>query len=261
MLAACALFDLVLLGPALGIREDVLRSATILLADGVLAVQSDTKSGHRRIWACFGKPLDKFGQFGMCSAKFGSRGQIGSAFGQNSAEFGQLSAMLGRLRPMSTIESTKVFGRVARNLGYARPSSADVDTKVRRAKHTWHQTYSSKPELWVPISGMLSRATPSSFPSVALAARRRVRICEPHMQQWGGGVKGPTVAADHSTCSPTCPGRSQIFLQYPTDKKGLSHEPEIGPCRELDQDLDHMILICSDGVWDVIPPPQAPGAG
>eukprot|EP00927_Polykrikos_kofoidii_P048465 TRINITY_DN42740_c0_g1_i1.p1 TRINITY_DN42740_c0_g1~~TRINITY_DN42740_c0_g1_i1.p1 ORF type:complete len:504 (-),score=80.03 TRINITY_DN42740_c0_g1_i1:111-1454(-) len=38
---------------------------------------------------------------------------------------------------------------------------------------------------------------------------------------------------------------------------GLSHEPEIPEELMLSEDEEHMILVCSDGIWDVIPPAQA----
>lgn len=40
-------------------------------------------------------------------------------------------------------------------------------------------------------------------------------------------------------------------------KYGLSNEPEVAATCDLDPDYEHLVLACSDGVWDVIPPAQA----
>merc|ERR550532_3829832 len=38
---------------------------------------------------------------------------------------------------------------------------------------------------------------------------------------------------------------------------GLSNSPEISVELELPRGYEHLILVCSDGVWDMIPPAQA----
>lgn len=52
---------------------------------------------------------------------------------------------------------------------------------------------------------------------------------------------------------------SRSLGDFHTVPYGLSHEPEFPPETHLDlaEGEDHMVLICSDGVWDVIPPLQA----
>lgn len=50
---------------------------------------------------------------------------------------------------------------------------------------------------------------------------------------------------------------SRSFGDFQCASYGLSSEPEFGPDQRLDSDADHLVLMCSDGVWDVIPPVQA----
>lgn len=50
---------------------------------------------------------------------------------------------------------------------------------------------------------------------------------------------------------------SRSFGDFYARDEGLVSEPEVPPEIILDESLDHIILICSDGIWDVIPPMQA----
>jgi len=44
---------------------------------------------------------------------------------------------------------------------------------------------------------------------------------------------------------------SRSLGDFGAEPKGLCHEPETPPTVVLDEGLEHIILICSDGVWDV----------
>jgi len=50
---------------------------------------------------------------------------------------------------------------------------------------------------------------------------------------------------------------SRSFGDFHAVPYGLSSQPEFAPSLELDSGYEHLVLICSDGVWDVIPPAQA----
>uniref|UniRef100_A0A7S2KY46 PPM-type phosphatase domain-containing protein n=1 Tax=Zooxanthella nutricula TaxID=1333877 RepID=A0A7S2KY46_9DINO len=50
---------------------------------------------------------------------------------------------------------------------------------------------------------------------------------------------------------------SRSFGDFHCVKYGLSHKPEFSSAVELRPDAEHLVLICSDGIWDVIPPAQA----
>jgi len=50
---------------------------------------------------------------------------------------------------------------------------------------------------------------------------------------------------------------SRSFGDHHARRYGLSAEPEIAEDIELDDSADYFILVCSDGIWDVMPPSQA----
>jgi len=50
---------------------------------------------------------------------------------------------------------------------------------------------------------------------------------------------------------------SRSFGDFHASPYGLSSVPEVIKERTLDASCEHLILLCSDGVWDVIPPGQA----
>jgi len=50
---------------------------------------------------------------------------------------------------------------------------------------------------------------------------------------------------------------SRCFGDFHAHVHGLSCEPEFAADVELDVDHENLILVCSDGVWDVMPPAQA----
>jgi len=50
---------------------------------------------------------------------------------------------------------------------------------------------------------------------------------------------------------------SRAIGDFHAKSYGLSHQPEITPEFVLGEEYEHLILVCSDGIWDVIPPTQA----
>jgi len=50
---------------------------------------------------------------------------------------------------------------------------------------------------------------------------------------------------------------SRSFGDFHAVPYGLSSEPEFAPQAVLEPQFEHLVLACSDGVWDVIPPSQA----
>jgi len=54
-----------------------------------------------------------------------------------------------------------------------------------------------------------------------------------------------------------CLAVSRSFGDFSTVPFGLSSEPEFTAEVILEPDYEHLVLACSDGVWDVIPPAQA----
>merc|ERR1712232_1169779 len=50
---------------------------------------------------------------------------------------------------------------------------------------------------------------------------------------------------------------SRAMGDFSAECAGLCSEPEVGIEMILDSEDEHMILACSDGVWDVVTPQQA----
>lgn len=69
-------------------------------------------------------------------------------------------------------------------------------------------------------------------------------------------------AGEHDACSRLLTPEwnlaiSRSFGDFHALPYGLSSEPQLAPTMELDSGHEHLVLICSDGVWDVMSPAQA----
>lgn len=76
----------------------------------------------------------------------------------------------------------------------------------------------------------------------------------------GGTVQPP--GTDGETCSRLLTPEwnlavSRSLGDFYAARYGLSHKPEMTEPLELEPGWEHLVLICSDGIWDVIPPAQA----
>jgi len=82
--------------------------------------------------------------------------------------------------------------------------------------------------------------------------QERIQSCGGHVQGSQGPGQPPRLLTDHLDLA-----MSRAFGDLYARKEGLISVPEIPAEIVLDESEEHIILMCSDGIWDVIAPQQA----